>query len=236
MSNNKRKNDILFVISTLSIGIIASVVIVLFFPVAALMPVITGVLIAIIARFFKLKPTEAEKINVTCKNFSELYEIFNKKLPKFKQTSRLREGCNIFLFTRTKPLKMERFCYMLVDLREEVRYPDQLFAQNILLDMLGIHNGYSAFQIKVVLIICVEERDRWLDAMVNNNIYQSAKLVRLPIVISFLDEEMHMAKQKDGPGEYVYKKMRKEWLKLATDAGLVADGTQKDGSVCPPEN
>ena len=242
----KNKNNLLvFFVLTVIAGILASAVIILFFDLKllTLVAVCEVIVLVVLMRAqenahnensaggnksdkktnSRTKGVEAEKIAVACQKFEDVRDALEKALPKYKLKTMERISSNVFIFHKRRYFMEDTMCFMAVDLRDEVRYPDQLFLHEVFPYMMNLNVQRPSHPIRVVLIICVNNRDRWLDALINNNIEHDYKLFKLPVVISFSEGEMYMARQKGGSGygKMHYNKMRKVWLKIADDAGLL---------------
>lgn len=178
------------------------------------------------------KSVTSEKISVTCQNFEDVRIALENSLVGYKLKTMERVCSNVFVFFKKRPFREHTMCFMVVDLRDEVRYPDRLFLHEVFPSMMNLDVQRPLHPIRVVLVICVNNRDRWLDTFVNNNLEHDFKLFKLPVVISFSEGEMYMARQKGGSGygKTHYKKMRKAWLNIACDSGLVKNA--EDGTVC----
>ena len=172
------------------------------------------------------KNVKPEQFQVTCRSIDDVIDVLKKALPKHKLKIMERVSSNVYLFHRRKYIIGEGHnCFMVVDLKGEVRYPERLYFKEILPHMLNLDASAPPLHpIRVVLIICVDERDKWLDAFVDGNLRHEHKYFRLPVIISFSNGEMLMAKQKRSIDDYggpAYKKMRKKWLEIAGEGGIL---------------
>lgn len=241
----KNKNNlIIFFVLTIVVGILASAVIILFFDLNLLTLVAICEVVILVALMrarenahnengaggnksdektnSRTKVVEAEKTAVAFQKFEDVRDALKKALPRYKLKTMERVSSNVFIFHKRRYFMEDTMCFMAVDLRDEVRYPDQLFLHEVFPYMMNLNVQRPSHPIRVVLIICVNSRDRWLDALVNNNIEHDYKLFKLPVVISFSEGEMYMARQKGGSGygKTHYNKMRKLWLKIVENSGM----------------
>ena len=249
-----KKNFILAVSATVCIGIVAAVIIAIFWNLKMIKFVIILEAIVLVAlmrnrearianaveckqerdenkksepskrrvKDLKKRIVEPERLTVTCTKFEDVIEALKKSLPNHKLETVERVSSSVCVFHKLKRLSGEDRFFMAVDLRDEVRYPKQLFLNEVLPHMMNLNIKNPRHLIIAVLIICVDERDRWLDAFVENLEYDH-NIIWLPVVVSFSDGKMLMARQPSGSGygKLQYKKMRKDWLKIAEDGELL---------------
>ena len=245
---NSKKNFVWIVAVTVCAGVVVSAIIAAFSDPKRIIYVVVAVALVLLGlmrrrefvtgngkttpnkvkkpKVLEKKNVKPEQFKVACRSIDDVIDVLKKALPKHKLKTMERVSSNVYLFHRRKYIIGEGYnCFMAVDLRDEVRYPDRLYFKEILPHMLNLDASAPPLHaIRVVLIICVDERDKWLDAFVDGNLRHEHNYFRLPVIISFSNGEMIMAKQKRSVDDYggpAYKKMRNKWLEIAEEGGLL---------------
>ena len=66
----------------------------------------------------------------------------------------------------------------------------------------------------MISVFCVDRITPDFQKLVNSNVQQGLKNVRLPIGVSFGGKNIYIAKQKDGFAITKYKRLRKEFIDI----------------------
>lgn len=68
--------------------------------------------------------------------------------------------------------------------------------------------------INAITIFCIDAYDSQFRKIANQNVLQGLKNGRMPIVVSFNDKKIYIARQNDGYGKAKYKKLRRIFLEI----------------------
>ena len=166
---------------------------------------------------FKQKPAKAEKFELKASDFQELSAFLNKAFTTkgFKKQGfkKWDEDKCVSLY-----LKQGKYSYGVYNLHAYalVRVPeltDELLdtVNDRITDIMNeYYNGERITDVvRMPTIVCVDRITPTFQKMVNSNIEQGIKNIRLPVGISFGGRKVYVAKQEGGFAIAQYRKLRK---------------------------
>lgn len=181
--------------------------------------VLMVVLIAVFGGF-KSKPVKAEKFELNACDFNDLRGFLDGALLMrgFK-----KEGCNEWDGDKQVSLYLKKGLYSSgvynIHAYALVRVPeltDELLdtVNDRITDIMNeYYNGERITDVvRMPTIVCVDRITPTFQKMVNSNIEQGIKNIRLPVGISFGGRKVYVAKQEGGFAITQYRKLRKEFI------------------------
>lgn len=182
--------------------------------------VVSGIVMMVFMAVFKFKqkPVKADKFPLSFDGFETLSSFLEKAVTQndyqMQPTLFMNEQETVTIFVRPNKLwKLD--CIALVRTKE---LTDDILdmANNKITESLKAYYGTERITdtVSMISIICVDRITPTFQKLVNSNIQQGFKNLRLPVGISFGGKSIYIAKQKDGFAITKYKKLRKEFFKI----------------------
>ena len=163
---------------------------------------------------FELKPVKAERVTLNFKNEKELEKLIEDKLSDNQKTIlENNNGIKCILYTKKSLTNIECFAYMKTkDINKTVM---QEMEKQIMQKIVEEYNlTVREYTLKLIELVSVDKITSGFEEIVNNNIVQEFYMCHLPCGITWDNNTLYMAKQKDGLFIAQYKHLRKRLIKI----------------------